>query len=437
LTTKAEENLSDFVFESVLFQSDRLFESLELRQSVTDLDIYEHLNKPYLTGTISFTDARDFVSGVDILGAERITIKLRSLRKETETITKVFYIDSIKVNHKTNDNVQFVVLHLIEDIGYIANLQNISRAYSGKCSDIIQKISHGYLNKEVYSSQNDKQSIKVIVPNLNPLEAMMWLSSRATTVNGYPFYLYSTLVGDKLKLVDLGTLFTQNPINMDIPYRYYQGASNSNNYDVQRRTILEYDQKDTEDLFGLIKKGLIGSEYRYVDTVDNTQNTFHFDVTKDLLQPIIKKGVVPQNSNNVMYSPDYVYKEKSYNLLDSRVITQIGGSSAFDDLPSYSESTTIADYKLNIISRAMHEFLKKTPMQIAVNGIDFIDGDVNTATGNMIRLEFLKSLPESKDGDFLDKKKSGDYLIFATQYMFKKEKCDVRLSCVKLGNLRK
>lgn len=434
--SKATENISDFSFESILFRSDRQFESVELRNSVTDLDIFEHINKPYLTATLAFQDSFDFVAGTDILGAETITIRLKSNRKDTVTITKRFYIDSIVVNGKQNDNTKFVVLHLIEDIAYVSNLKNISRSYNGKCTTILEKIAKGYLNKEIYSTQNDRQLIKVIIPNLNPLEAMQWITNRATTVNGYPFYLMSSLVGNKLKFIDLGSMLTQVSINKDVPYRFYQGAAQSSNKDVQRRTILEYQQNDTEDLFTLIQKGLVGAHYSYINTVKNTQSEFHFDVTKDLLQPIIQKGVLSKTQPNVMYSPDYVLDEKSFNTLDSRVITQIGGSSAFDDISSYSESNLLADYKLNIIARAMHQFLQKAPMQVDLHGVDFIDGEVNTATGNIIDLQFLKSLPEDKSGEKLDSKMTGEYLILATQYMFKREACKVRLQCAKLGNRR-
>lgn len=440
--TKAAENISDYIFENVLFRSDRLAQSVELRSVVTDLDIFEHLDKPYLTGTISFTDNKNFLSGVDILGAETITVRIKSLRNNTVPIQKKFYVDKVLLNQKVNDNTQFISLHLIEDIGFIANLYNVNRSYTGKCTEIIQKISSNYLNKEVFSLENDKQSIKVIVPNLNPIEAMSWIKNRATTIDGYPFYLYSTFVDDKLKFADLGTLLSQGVLNTDIPFRYYQGASQSADRDVQRRTIMQYAQEDTEDLFTIIKRGLVGGDYEYIDTLKNNKNHFHFDVTRDLLQQIIRKNVLPKNQSNVMYSPDYVHNEKSLNLLQSRLISQIGGNDAFNigetKNKSYSEADTISDYKLSIISRAMDEFLKKAPMQLVLNGIDFIDGDVNAATGNKIRVVFLDSDPEAAvEDDRIDPKKSGDYLIFATQHMFKREKYDVRMTCVKLGNYKR
>lgn len=440
--TRAAEHLTDFEFESVLFRSERLGQTVELRNVITDLDIFEHIDKPYLTGNISFTDNSGFLARADILGAETITIKIRSNRQDTITISKQFYIDKVILNQKTNDNTDFLVFHIIEDIAFIANLQNVNRVYKGKCTDIIKKVAENYLDKEIYSTETDKQSIKVIVPNMNPIETMGWIKNRASTVDGYPFYLYSTLVGDKLKFADLGTLVSQNSLNADIPYRYWQGASQSDNPDVQRRTIQEYTQENTEDLFTLINKGMVGSQYEYIDTLKHKRNQFHFDVTKDLLQPIIQKNVIPRDQGNVMYSPDYSLNGKSYNLLDNKVFTQIGGTSSYkvedEELMSYSESDVRSDYKLNVIARAMHGFLRKAPMQIVVDGLDFIDGKYNSATGNNITFLYLNSDPDAPvEDDRIDPKKSGTYLVYATQYLFKREKVDVRLYCVKLGNYRR
>ena len=37
----------------------------------------------------------------------------------------------------------------------------------------------------------------------------------------------------------------------------------------------------------------------------------------------------------------------------------------------------------------------------------------------------------------IDKRKSGDYLIFASRFFFKKERFDLALTCVKLGNMKR
>ena len=43
---------------SIILESERIEESLDLRNSVTDFDIFENLNKPYLTASMIFVDIK-------------------------------------------------------------------------------------------------------------------------------------------------------------------------------------------------------------------------------------------------------------------------------------------------------------------------------------------------------------------------------------------
>ena len=60
---------TEFKIDSVLFSSPRIREPIELRLNVTDIDIYESLDKPYLTGEIVFVDSNNFIENAELLGA--------------------------------------------------------------------------------------------------------------------------------------------------------------------------------------------------------------------------------------------------------------------------------------------------------------------------------------------------------------------------------
>lgn len=431
---------SDFIIESVLFESPRLQEPVELKDTVSDIEIIEDIQSPFLIAKLSLRDDQKFLTGVDISGAETIIIKIKSNRINTKPISKRFYIKKIILTTKINDVTEAHTLDLVEDVMYEANLQNVNRSYTGKYHDIITKISNNFLNKNVYSTNNDVQTVKVIVPNLNPVQAMLWLKNKASTVEGYPFFLFSTFVTDSLKFVDLGTMLSNTVINEKEPYRYFTSAIQSENPDVQRKVIYAMEQKNTDDLYDLIKEGAVGTKYTYIDTVKNNQNNFQFDVTKDLLNPLIAK-TLPGNQKNVMYGTKYEYNGKPYNTLASNTFTRIGGSSPFKtfdtEILPYGERLSVAEYKQEVISNAMERFLTKAPMTMVISGVDFIDGDVHHTIGNNIRVHVLNSTnPENEPSEpLIDKKKSGDYLIFAAHHMFKRGiRYDLKLSCVKMAN---
>ena len=433
-----------YKFESILLQSERLNVDVELREVVQDVEIFEHLQKPYMTGFIFLVDNENMFQEADIIGGERITITVKSLRPDTESISNTFYISKILNTDKINDNIQTVSIHLIEDIGYVANALNVNRYYSGKATKVLRNIASEFLDRELLSSESDKQKMNVIVPNLNPIEAMDWIRSRITNRDGYPFYLYSTLVGNELRLNDLGTLLQQPVINSDVSYKYSSKATKSDDQDVKRRTIFSHEFIGaTEDLFKVIKKGLVGSRYEYIDTIEDKQKYFDFDVLKDFLLPAVDTGAIQSNQPNFSFTDEYKVKGKSLNKIPSRTITQVGGSGAYREVESgaypltYRETIDEAEYKLEIISRAMDNMIKKNPLSMLTDGIDFLDGDKHHTVGNNIRVEFESSKPDRDGEKSIDAKKSGDYLIFATRHMFKQERYDVALTCIKLGNYKR
>ena len=438
-----EQTKISYEFEQVLFESERLPKPVELKRVVTDLDIFEHLDKPFLSAEMTVVDQTNLYETASIIGGERITITLTSVKDDVATpITNKFYVTKARVIY-TNDDSQLIIFSLIEDIGFISNLYNVNRYYSGKCGNIIEKISKQYFNKEVDQLSNEKQNINVIVPNLDPIEAIEWIRNRATTTEGFPYYLHSTLAKDKLYFRDLGTLLTQPVINPKQSFRIDKASLDSPN----NKMIINHKFESYQNIITMIANGLVGSSYEYIDTTQEHTRKFSFDVRKDLYDVLINKGFM-NGQENPEFSTLYKVNGKSFNQIKSRNITRIGGSNAQRDFfvdendnhtwsNSYSESKTSAGYKQIVISQAMDNILKRAPLTMVVDGTNFIDGNKHSTIGTNIAVEFTKS---SADRDTsapqVDTRRSGNYLIFACRHMFKKEKYEVSLSCVKMGNLK-
>ena len=235
-----EPRSSDYSFTSIVFESERS-PTTDIKDIVTDVDIFEHLTLPYLTGNMIILDDSSFVERADILGGEKIIIKVKSSRPGSVTVTKTFYISKISRAKNVNSNSRTVLIELIEDIGYIATLQNINKKYQGKFTDMVKAICGNYLGRSLSSSNTDKQVTKVIVPNLDPIETILWLSKRATTKEGYPFYCFSALTDDIIRFGDLKTMLDKSPINEDIPYVLSSEASTAADFEVARRqTVKNY-----------------------------------------------------------------------------------------------------------------------------------------------------------------------------------------------------
>jgi len=401
-------------------------------------------------------DDSNFYENADIQGSERIQITIESTEEDSTPITKTFFVSKVEKIQKVQDNAQTLMIHLVEDVFYISSLKNINRHYTGSRSNIIGKIAQNFLNKKVFLTGKDRSVIEVIVPNMHPLEAMMWLNKKAASARGYPFYLYSTLVGDDFRMENLGDILLRPALNAgkdDAAFTISSvKAQDTMNVTLQRRVIENHNMSSQENLLDLIRKGLISSKFEYIDTLTENTKSFSYNSRKDVFAKLIHDGIL----SNAQPNPSIDYAE----LIDDKLIetyksvksTYVGGSMAYRDSDtaegftpftynawnnSYGEYKTAADYKLNVISATMDAILKKNPFTISLNGLEFIKGDAHRTIGNNILIQVQATHDQADDA--IDRKKSGSYLIYSVRHMFKKtvDKYDVSMNCVKIGSLKR
>ena len=450
------QNNSGFLLKSVLLVSERLAESVELNRIVTDVEVFEHIEKPYLTGRIMLIDDSSFYENADIQGTERIQLTIVSSEEDSTPIVKTFFVAKVEKIQKVQDNAQTLMIHLVEDIFYLSSLKNVNRHYTGSRSNIIGKIAKNFLNKRVFVTGKDRSVIEVIVPNLHPLEAMMWLNKKAVNSRGYPFYLYSTFVGDELRMENLGDILQRPALNAgedDAAFTISSlKAQDTMNVTAQRRIIENHQMNSQENLLDLIRKGLISSKFEYIDTLTEDTRSIDYNSRTSLFKNLLNDGVLNEKQKNPQIDFAELIEDKTIDKFRPLTCTYIGGSMAFRDSDtaegftpftynawnnSYGEYKTAADYKLNVISSTMDAILKKNPLIINLNGLEFIKGDAHRTIGNNISIA-VQSTHDQAD-DKVDRKKSGDYLIYSVRHMFKKtvDKYDVVMNCVKIGNLQR
>ena len=430
-------------FQEIIINSKSFPTKVDVKEVVTNIEIYEHLEKAYLTAVMSVVDADDIISGSNISGGETVIIKIKSTRPKTRSVSKKFYIDKMTTSQKTSSNVEFYVFHLVEDIAFLSSLKNVNKSYSGTPQAIIENIfkeiksdDEDTLEKTIESSsQTDQNSMKVIVPNMSPLDAMSWIKDRACTSKGYPFYLMSTLVDDNLVFVDLETMLKKGSLNPEVPFIYGGDIAGGNDLPIgtsSRRVILGYKSSNTENLLSLIKKGLIGAEYQFINPTSNKKNTtvdFNVEeVTKKLSEDLkVDEETSP-------YPKDYTFSKQK-----SRIIARAGTTNPYKKgIKSYREvdNEDEGQYKKDIMRESFDSLLKKNPLTILVNGVDFLDGDAHTTIGKLIDIEFARNLAPQRDNYYLDNKKSGAFLIYSAKHSFTPEDYVISFSCVKVDNKR-
>jgi len=439
-------NQTDVIITSAVLSSDRMGESgeIDIAKIITDITIYEHIGKPYITAEILFLDQVNILQDTDFQGGEKLTITMVHSENRTDgyQIKKEFLIDYIKKVTKTDERNEAVMAHCIEYTAYESSVQNISRSYTGAPTTIISKIAKEYLNKETaVSSDENINDMKVIIPNLHPIEACVWLKNRANSSIGLPYYFYSSLALDNLILKDLGTMLTQTPINIDKPYIYAPSIQMTPEAMQRFYNIDSFVYEKSDNLLRLIRNGLVGAEYQFIDTLTATTKKVEFKVDDDAFFPLAKDNMLGGSNTRFIYAPDYKVQGTKLSEYNSKVISQVASTGAYTgngvSYKSYNDDINPSDHKKKVVGAALQQFLGKAPISITVKGREFLTGDANYSVGQTIRIVFLDNDPSAQGLEqrpVIDTKKSGDYIICEAKHVIKYERFDTVLVCGKLAS---
>mgnify|MGYP001214147615 CR=1 FL=1 len=432
---------TDYLIVEAVISSTRNDTEVDIRTLVSEFIIYEHIDKPYLTGTLTFKEEENIIQDVDFQGGEKLTLTIQHLEEtvSANTITKEFLIDKVDNVVRIDERTEFVMLHLTEYHVFDSSAQNISKAYSGAPTSIIKKISETFLDKDVLiDGVDDVKDMKAIIPNLNPIEACMWLNKRATTSDGLPFFFFSTLGTENLILKDLEKMLTQQPINTEAPYIYAPSGGDGNEQ-TKRYLIIKYRYEASENLLNIMRKGHVGAKYVFHDTMKGIPTNVNFDVD-NVFQTLITKNALGGENSRYNHSPEFKVKDKKIGQHNSKVVSQIASSGAYDTIgttfKSYQSETTVGGQAKKVNRNSLRHFMTKTPLSITVRGREFLAGDANYTIGKTIRIRFLDTNPYLDDkAAKLDLKKSGDYIVMTAKHVFSDESVITELTCGRVASL--
>lgn len=430
----------DYILEKAIVTSSAFVEGSEvdLKNVITDIEIYEHLDKPYLTGNVLFVDDAGVYNAVDFSGMEKLTLSFVLPGPEQTSIEKVFIIEKTMKNARGNDNSAAVLFHIIEEHAFNSALINVNKAYTGKPVEIIQKIITDNLDKE-FSEPTEldaQQPIKVIIPDLHPIEAARWIRDRATTVDGVPYYFFSTLANPKLHIVPLDKMLSTRPDPK--AYVYSQMATSlasSSGVDDQAYLIQGFKSKTNDEIISLVRKGFMGSQNYYYDPAVGgfTQRRGEFFGLDAELKKLSEKDIISRNQNRITYTGGYQLNGNDISRLKSVVNTHLVTTNTYQGYNNYSEARDLAQHKLKFISEALRDVIVRNSIEVILPGRNFLDGSYSNTIGNQIKMSFLETTVGGTEK--LDTKKSGDYLMYAVKHQFKAERYDLIASCVKLADL--
>ncbi len=464
------QSATDFVLKAAELTSlyGRVFDITDV---VTDIDVYENLDKPFITGVVSFVDPENISDQINFYGVERFRMAVKLPESSAELVEKKFFVTKILKNIKTNDSQSVLSLHIIEDIGYLSEMQNVNKSYFGTGYEIISKIVKEFLGKELskpgnagpeYESSRDAQGqFGVVIPDMRPLKAADWIKDRITTSDASPFYFFSTLTNKDLHLVHLSEMLGDTAVNENIaPYRFSQAYANEENQSIfnQSYTIQRVSAPSTDELLKINSNGFLNSEFAFHDVTrnkvtypghrqsGNNKNKNRW-TARDMYETraVLGKALGKFIDLEEAYPVQAGLEEKGgdaqavpFHLRNSsNLVSNIYSTDLYDaNIYSLGESRSNGEFLERLDSKGLRHWTINYSLDFTLPGRNFISGIVHSTVGNKYKLSFLSPTRQGQSANQEDHKKSGDYLVYAARHSFTREGYVVHLTGVKLEDKR-
>jgi len=439
-------NATDYTLVSLKVSSDRMTNSnkeIELKGVSIEINIFEHLEKPYLTGTVVILDNADLNSTVGFLGCEKMTVKIATDNDSLTTIEKVFYITNVANSIQANTNNKILVLDILEDIAFVSRQKRISQSYDGTPNMIIKKMLNEHLKRklrDITISIHTDGPMRVVVPNMTPLQALSWIKDRAISENGLPFYLFSTICDDDIRFLDLEKIMENPPLNQDaMPYTYSSAyGSNLSKFNkfVQSFIIQGVKASSKVNQLQFAQEGLLSSTYDYFDTTVGFSSEEKHNID-EFYNELREKNIIKVNQSEGLIDNTSIVDDKKSHEFDTKHISQIITGNIFSDgIFNYYESK---DHSFKAKKKSINRLMQKDAIDITVAGKNFLSSDKNVSIGNSILLKFMSSMDQlnlqntTPEEEYIDHKKSGNYMIYAARHIFSGNSYNTVLSCTKIS----
>jgi len=456
---KEIQSAEDFTLNKAYITSNRFLQVIDVKKVTIEINIYENIRMPYLTGSIMILDDNGLFTAADFQGTEKLLLEFSLPMNGAYTISKTFIMNRVEKVQKSNDNTSMLLFNLIEDVGFFNNIQSFSKSYSGKGEEIISKILSDKLGKTLYNNfktftNSYQNTFRLLVPFKTPFQAIKMVLDKITTENGSPYFLYSTLNSDQLVLADLDTIMNRQPFNLLEPFQYDQSLANgSGNVDntpmtsgsvlLQARSIYNINEPNQEDTLMLSELGATGSLFTTTDMTTGNEITYEHNVNS-VYNQLLNASVIKSNYNNVLVDNSFIADPSGTNTAklgdyNSVTFSQVAGGRTFPYSSNVNNWTFESDpsaYKLKIFKHAIEQLLLKNNIELLLPGLKFLTGDMTTSVGNQLEMIVFKNEMVDTVTDRSDYKKSGSFIINTKRHIFNitDQKHVVSLSCSRISN---
>lgn len=413
-----------------IFVTNHSGEQYDVKNLVTSFSITESIYTPTLTLSMSIKDPINMLEEFKFTGQEIVDIELSRTpfdSQDAETIRHKFYVTEYPVYGKFNNRLQVYSIRGISKHAYLSKLKQISKSYSANIGDIVSSIlteDLGCPEDSIVKSKSPTANMSLIVPYMEPLEAVSWLLRRMYSGDGSPFYCFETLDG-KIRIASQGEMVKAESVGEYLDAMFFNDqAQTKEEYEAQSKRILSIASDLKMSKFLAAASGAYSSSTTYVDlsTKSISSATYSYD-GKDGFKSmsVIDQGKVLSEK----FYPEANYHLSDYPLSSVNMISL--NSMSFPGKVSYHSATGSGSINK---AKAYVENLDSITHDLV------LAGDFKLQSGTVISLQLPRAIgpevdvrnsksPNNRGEDvFL----SGKYLVTAVVHNFADDyTCETRV----------
>jgi len=436
------QHAGDYTIISFVVYSHKHKEPIDIVAHIDEIEIYENIAVPFLTGSFTMKDDMRFYDGVAINGTEMIDITLESPGNVGVQTLKRFTIAEIIGAAKSADNIEALEIKIIENICFNNNLMQINKAYSGTPDIIVAKILKDNLNLDIDmpTIKPYQKTMKVVIPYMTPFDAAQWICSMMSTELGLPYFLFATLNDENIQLKSLEEMLRTPAWNKNSPYRFSAAYNQATSYlasDKNAFNVGAYSSLNKENVFDLMNSGATAGSHSITNATSGQLIEYKFNVDA-LFQELSNMEIIDKAHEPVFHS-SYEFNGKLMNEYNTFNSHRVVGNNTYNGIANIYEETTTGAFRLKVCKNALRSMIIKSSIDIRVPGILYMIG-TNASIGRQIDFIYPAnntndiSQSTASDVDQIDKKRSGTYVIYTARHHFVDTQHNVDMSCVKLGN---
>jgi len=416
---------------------------LDIKNVIVDLELYENIERPYVSGKVNLIDTNGVFTSDNMLnfrGGETLAINVKvnlsssPTENATYPIKRTFTITGIeKMAAAGNDSATMVVLSIVDPWVFKNYVKKFSRSFSGSPTEIIRKILTDErllgLPQDILQTSGEppvQKNMKVVIPYLTPLGAVEFIRDRCTTKNGSPFFLRSNVhswfdaENAWLTFESLDYLLSLRPFNIDAPFVQSVAMINSDpSWAKPDQLVMDnVEFGENHNSLSTIMSGGLSSQLSVTDISSNKRIRSKHNIDRMLLN-LRNQGVLKEDDRQNIFNEGIFFNEEGLEALPSMYFHQIVNTNSYTDANSFYDDLSPADYRKRVENIALRAALMQNFVKVQVPSYIFMAAE--SGVGETVSLLFSGNAggtdtPEIEQ--LIDYDKSGNYLIYSLRHSF-------------------